>query len=138
MEFFSLSKLGDPKIFQTKETAEKTRYVLVNMESSEDIINTADGEAIVTTNNSDDIVYTADEKVMVTTNDSDDFIFVGSCQPEPGLYETNKGLFYSLVKFFGFVQPSPDGVTAPDPFWIGEQLMTENPLLDSGKIDIII
>ena len=120
MEFFSLSKLGDPKIFQNKETAEKTRYVLLNMDSSEDIINTADEEAIV------------------TTNDSDDFIFVGSCQPEPGLYETNKELFYSLVKFFGFVQPPPDGVTAPDPFWIGEQLMTENPLLDSGKIDIII
>ena len=138
MEFFSLSKIGDPQIFQTKETAEETNYVLVNMESSEDIINTADGEAIVTTNNSDDIVYTADEKVMVTTNDSDDFIFVGSCQPEPGLYETDKELFYSLDKFFGFVQLSPDGVTAPDPFWIGEQLMTENPLLDSGKIDIII
>ena len=32
MEFFSLSELGDPNIFQTEET----KYVVVNMEDSEE------------------------------------------------------------------------------------------------------
>ena len=116
MEFFSPSELGDPKIFQTEET----KYVVVKTENSEDIDNATDDDAVVTANDSDDIVY------------------FGSCEPEPGLYETNKKLFYSLAKFIEYDQPCSDGVVAPEPFWIGEELMTENPLLDSGKIDILI
>ena len=116
MEFFSLSELGDPKIFQTEET----KYVVVNMEDSEGIIRSAN------------------EDNIVTANDSDDIIRIGRCEPEPGLYETNKELFYSLAKFFEFDQPSSVGVKAPEPFWISEEFSTENPLLNSGKIDIII
>ena len=134
MELFSLSELGDPKIFQT----EVTKYVVVNVENSEDIVDAADPDAIVAVNDLDDIVNTADDDVVVTVNDSDDIILCGGCEPEPGLYETNKELFYSLVKFFEFDQPSSDGVMAPEAFWIGEELTTENPLLNSGKIDIII
>ena len=134
MELFSLSELGDPKIFQTEET----KYVVVNVENSEDIVDAADPDAIVAVNDLDDIVNTADDDVVVTVNDSDDIILCGGCEPEPGLYETNKELFYSLVKFFEFDQPSSDGVMAPEPFWIGEELTSENPLLNSGKIDIII
>ena len=118
MEFFSLSELGDPKIFQTEET----KYVVVNMEDSEGIIRSAN----------------EDEVNIVTGNDSDDILRCGGCEPEPGLYETNKELFYSLAKFFEFDQPSYDGVKSPEPFWIGEEFSTENPLLNSGKIDIII
>ena len=116
MEFFSPSELGDPKIFQTEER----KYVVVKTENSEDIDNATDDDAVV------------------TANDSDDIVLWGGCEPEPGLYETNKELFYSLVKFFEFDQPSSDGVMAPEAFWIGEELTTENPLLNSGKIDIII
>ena len=116
MELFSLSELGDPKIFQTEET----KYVVVNVENSEDIVDAADPDAIV------------------AVNDLDDIILCGGCEPESGLYETNKELFYSLVKFFEFDQPSSDGVMAPEAFWIGEELTTQNPLLNSGKIDIII
>ena len=134
MEFFSLSELGDPKIFQTKET----KYVVVNAENSDGIVDTADEDVVVTVNDSDDMIYASDDDVVVTGNDSDDIVLWGSCEPEPGLYETNKELFYSLVKFFEFDQPSSDGVTAPEAFWIGEELTTENPLLNSGKIDIII
>ena len=134
MELFSLSELGDPKIFQ----AEETKYVVVNVENSEDIVDAADPDAIVAVNDLDDIVNTADDDVVVTVNDSDDIILCGGCEPEPGLYETNKELFYSLVKFFEFDQPSSDGVMAPEAFWIGEELTTQNPLLNSGKIDIII
>ena len=134
MEFFSLSELGDPKIFQTEET----KYVVVKAENSEDIDNATDDDAVVTANDSDDIVYVADDDAVVTANDSDDIVYFGSCEPEPGLYETNKKLFYSLAKFIEYDQPCSDGVVAPEPFWIGEELMTENPLLDSGKIDILI
>ena len=118
MEFFSLSELGDPKIFQTEET----KYVVVNMEDSEGIIRSAN----------------EDENNIVTVNDSDDIIRVGRREPEPGLYETNKELFYSLAKFFEFDQPSSDGVKALEPFWISEEFSAENPFLNSGKIDIII
>ena len=116
MEFSSLSELGDPKIFQTEET----KYVVVKAENSQDIDNAAD------------------EDLIVTVSDSDDIIHFGSCEPEPGLYETNKELFYSLEKFIEYDLPSSNGVVAPEPFWIGEELTTENPLLDSGKIDILI
>ena len=134
MKFFSLSELGDPKIFQTEET----KYVVVKAENSEDIDNAADEDVTVTVNDSDDIVYAADDDAVVTVNDSDDIIHFGSCEPEPGLYETNKELFYSLEKFIEYDLPSSNGVVAPEPFWIGEELTTENPLLDSGKIDILI
>ena len=134
MEFFSLSELGDPKIFQTKET----KYVVVNAENSDGIVDTADEDVVVTVNDSDDMIYTSDDDVVVTGNDSDDIVLWGGCEPEPGLYETNKKLFYSLAKFIEYDQPCSDGVVAPEPFWIGEELMTENPLLDSGKIDILI
>ena len=136
MEFFSLAELGDPKIFQAKQT----KYVVVTVDQSGDIVAPVDDDDFICAGDGRQPVISggSHDDVIMVGDDASDTIDCGLCSSEPGLYETNKELFYSLGNIVNLDQLSSEGVKAPAPFWVGEVYSLENPLLNSGKVEVII